>query len=508
MRLSRFIPLAMAAAVFFSSCSWASDNSATRWIVKFRSDNSVTKQKFSSSSALIRHLKEQLYKNFTGTRSISPMRGTEMLWVANSVAFTATSEEVKALSADSNVECVFPVTFRKWITETPEKIAVKATRGGEWGVVKIQAPEVWSKLKIDGSGVVVGHIDTGVDGKHEMLADKILAFRDFTPSRSSEAIDDHGHGTHTAGTICAPEGVGVAPGAKLVVARIFDGNGNSSEELILQSMQWMLDPDGNPETNDAPRLVSNSWGGSPEDGSSPSSKTFFEAVQNWVNAGIVPVFAAGNTGPGGNVGAPGCFPNAWAVGSTTSIDMLSFFSSRGPSTWNGESYIKPDVSAPGSNVVSCMPGGGLTKMSGTSMACPHAAGLVALMLQANPKLSINEVREIAESTAKDLGSSGKDNKFGHGRIDAFACISKIVPETPAENIVEGFRMALEAENSLSGNKAVSPLAAPMASYLIEKTRSLDSGEFNSLRSLYSHDSLISSILNEAEASRKFENIHN
>jgi len=484
---------------------WTASPEATRWIVKFSSK--PAKNASDSPGAFIRLLQNRLDEHLRVLPGSTKAKGVRRLWIADAVAIDATAEEARNFAGLEGVESVFPVKARFL-----PPVAVRpgpAVRSGdaEWGVAKINAPEVWDTYKIDGSGVVVGHIDSGIDGTHPAFAGKILAFRDYTPTRRTDPFDDHGHGTHTAGTICGTGGIGVAPGARLIVARIFTGNGASNDELILQSMQWMIDPDGNPDTNDAPRLVSNSWGGDPQDGSEPDAKLFHEAVQNWVEAGILPVFAAGNSGPSGKVGSPGCFPNAWAVGSTTKYDRLSFFSSRGPSWWLGTELSKPDVSAPGSDIVSAKPGGGLTTMSGTSMACPHAAGLAALMFQADPALTVSAAREAVEATAVDLGDSGKDNKFGSGRIDALACIARLVPQTPVGNLLAGYRHALETERAWAPTSAASTLAGPMVPHLLARTRTLDAGEYADLRGRHAGDPRLAGILKHMDAVRTFDRLH-
>ena len=141
---------------------------------------------------------------------------------------------------------------------------------------------------------------------------------------------------------------------------------------------------------------------------------------------MVPVFAAGNSGPWPKtVGTPGGYPHSFAVGATNARDKATGFSSRGPITWDGVKHTKPDISAPGNAVLSAKPGGGYQKMSGTSMACPHVAGLAALVLEANPDYSVDQVEDLLESTSKDLGKDGKDNTYGHGRADIKAAIDQL-----------------------------------------------------------------------------------
>lgn len=349
------------------------------------------------------------------------------LWLVNRVVVTATPEVIKNLSKRADVQAV----------RVPKKIeliaavgsSVEAPKGDKftYGLKKLRVPETWEKFNVDGSGIVVGHIDTGVYSIHPDLAGKILKFKDFHGHDHPTGFDGQGHGTHTAGTIVGGSAsnakkVGVAPGAKLIVGRIFDNGGGTTDAIVLRCMNWIADPDGDANTNDAPRLVSNSWGG-PQT-SEVSGDDLWDAVQHWLDLGILPVFAGGNSGPKGKVGTPGGYPMSFCVGSTNWMNWTSYFSSRGPVKWDGQEYIKPDVAAPGSGIESCKDKGGYTTLDGTSMACPHVAGVAALVLQANPGLTPTQVVDIIRSTATDLSSAGNDNNTGHGLVDAYKAVEK------------------------------------------------------------------------------------
>lgn len=156
-------------------------------------------------------------------------------------------------------------------------------------------------------------------------------------------------------------------------------------------------------------------------------------IDKVVAAGVIPVISAGNSGPGSStILCPGDEFNSTTVGATDSSDTIANFSSRGPVDLNEEQYIKPDVSAPGVSVISTYPGGGYATMSGTSMAAPHVSGTIALMLQNSPTLRPSEVKGILENTAVHLGSTGKNNDYGSGRINAYATVFNTV--LPIANI--------------------------------------------------------------------------
>lgn len=333
-------------------------------------------------------------------------------WIINAVAMKAIPVVIEEIAQRPDVDYI---TLEKERI-IPPPIIEECIDAEGWNILKVRADEVWA-LGYDGSGMVVANIDTGVDVNHPALASK---YRGGGNSWFDAVIglpdpyDDHGHGTHTMGTMVGDDGganqIGVAPGAKFIAAKAFDGEGTADDTWLIAAGQWVMDPDGNPETPDYPQVVNNSWGGA---GCDP---WYSAIVTNWRAAGIFPSFSAGNSGPGpGTVGSPGDYPESFATGATDSNDVIAGFSSRGPSCF-GE--IKPEVTAPGVSVRSSVPGGSYESWDGTSMAAPHVSGGVALLLQIDPA-TVTELENFLESTAVDLGSVGKDNDYGSGRIDLY-----------------------------------------------------------------------------------------
>lgn len=350
----------------------------------------------------------------------------ESLWITNALVIATDRPTLMLIAQRSEVDSI-RLNARIQI----EKPVAGIRRAGnpaspnEWSIDIMNVPAVWSKYGLHGENVRIGHIDTGCEGSHPDVAGKIYAFRDFISGKNDVPYDDQGHGTHTVGTIlggnASGKSIGVAPAATIAVAKVFDRAGSAQTDGILKAMQWIMDPDENPATDDVPRLVSNSWG------SSDLERTFWDPVSNWRAANIFPLFAAGNSGPSPKtVGTPGGFPHAFAIGATNRSDKAASFSSRGPVTWDGVVYIKPEASAPGEDIRSAVPGGGWGSKSGTSMATPNVAGVIALLYQAKPDLTIEEVSQILESTALDLGTPGKDNDFGSGRVDAYQAVTRVL----------------------------------------------------------------------------------
>lgn len=285
-----------------------------------------------------------------------------------------------------------------------------------------------SEPGLNGQGVLVGHIDTGVDGKHPALAGRIALFYNASQGKPTEPRDDGTHGTHTAGTILGGQKdgfpMGVAPGARLVAAA-----GLTDYDSMIKAMEFMLDPDGNPQTNDVPRLVSNSW----NCGGAPDVELFYRGINAWEAAGILTVFSAGNSGPvPRSITQPHEHPLSFSIAAFGPGGAIADFSSRGPGLFQGKETQKPDAGAPGVDIVSSVPGGRYEKMSGTSMAAPHAAGLAALLYQLDPSLTPAKMREILIQSSNYVDEQGRDLPqmrwnpvYGFGRLNAQKAVALV-----------------------------------------------------------------------------------
>ncbi|RKR91792.1 subtilisin family serine protease [Micromonospora pisi] len=326
----------------------------------------------------------------------------------------------------------------------PAKAAGTTSTDVAWGVDRVGAPKVWSEYGVRGEGTVVGSIDSGAEYDHPAIAASYRGSRGdgtfdhnynwFDPSYvcgdpSLEPCDNTGHGTHTVGTMVGDGGpgnhVGVAPGAKWISAKGCEAR-SCSYRALAAAMQWMLAPTDlsgqNPRPDLRPHVVNNSWGGP---GGPPVLQQILSA---WVAAGIMPVFSAGNDGPlCQTVGYPGALPDAYSVAAFDTDNRIADFSSRGYQDG------KPDIAAPGVAVRSAVPGDGYEQWSGTSMAAPHVAGAVALLLSAAPLLVGRpaEIRALLDGVAVDApaaldcgGVPGNDQTWGEGRLDVFPAVGR------------------------------------------------------------------------------------
>jgi subtilisin family serine protease len=355
-------------------------------------------------------------------------------WLVNALAVDVTPGEAAILADDPDVASVDLDSPVK-VTAAPQPFPDAA--GGNWGVKAIDAPSAWSTYGVTGAGVKVGSIDTGVEPNNPDLAGKIVGWRDFVGGQPNP-YDDNGHGTHTVGTMVGGSAggapVGVAPGATVIVAKAMNAGGTGQGSTLLAAAQWMADPDGNPATADHPAVINNSWSAS-----GPNDPWFRPMIQKWLSLGIVPVFAAGNSGPtAGTIGSPASYPEALAVGATAEDTTIAAFSARGPVVWQnldglgpaaGTPLTKPDVVAPGVGITATVGSGWLT-YSGTSMASPHVAGIVALVKQANPALGGQALADVIRRTASDLGPAGGDPVFGSGLVSASAAVASVMGPAP------------------------------------------------------------------------------
>ncbi|MCW2960536.1 MAG: serine protease [Thermoleophilia bacterium] len=305
----------------------------------------------------------------------------------------------------------------------------------------VRAEDVW-RTNHTGAGVVVGILDTGVDGTHSFLASSYRGARaGGSPVQdynwydafglAARPVDDHSHGTHVTGIVVGrgtmldqgasvPLTTGVAPGAKWIAARMMSSKMSATTEQTLAAVNWMLAPTDaqgrNADPTKAPDIVNSSWSFTDED--PRPYQLAFDAMRR---AGIVSIVAAGNAGPGARtIGDLGSFPSNITVAATDGAGSAADFSSRGPGRQDlpGLGISKPDIAAPGVAVFSSTPGNALGTKSGTSMAAPVAAGIAALVLGKYPTLTPAQVRLVLERSGADLGPAGRDSTYGAGRIDA------------------------------------------------------------------------------------------
>ncbi|HVN52785.1 MAG TPA: S8 family serine peptidase [Anaerolineaceae bacterium] len=362
-------------------------------------------------------------------------------WIFNGVSLSATPQMIQELASRPDVLSIHedsqihaPVLQNSPATSLT--VSGQSINMVQPNLLSIRIPDLWAR-GYRGKGVVVANVDTGVDATHPDLANQYRGGTNswFDPyHQHATPVDVNGHGTWTMGVMvgrnASGSSIGVAPEAQWIAARIFDDNNIATITAIHQAYQWLLDPDGNPATNDAPDVVNSSWGLR-----DPGCDLSFEPDLQALRAvGILPIFSAGNSGPGyGTDTSPANNPGAFSVGATDSNGTIYYGSSRGSTACGGEERTYPAVTAPGVSIYSSSPADGYASSTGTSLAAPHVAGMLALLLSARPELSPEEQETMLERGTVDLGNPGPDNDFGFGQIDgpdAFALLGPIDSLSP------------------------------------------------------------------------------
>ena len=410
-----------------------------------------------------------------GFKSSDMVSDLKTFWSFNGFSCSASDEVIAQLAQRKDVAMIIPDEMRQMIPLN-EKTSPTATRANAWHVDKINAPAVWNYngTGYTGNGVIIGLIDTGVNYNHIDIANSMwdggsefphhgydVFYQDLDP------MDDQGHGTHTAG-ILAGQGTagtqtGIAPGAKIMAIKILSEEGQGEATHLIEGVEFALDHGAN--------ILSLSLS---DVGAGPCYY-YRDVFATCLDAGVAAAVACGNEGQTQytypvpfNISAPGNCPPAWlhpdqknlieggltsviSVGATDSNDEHCGFSSVGPTTWaagpnvgnyndypyeNGDvnqpGLIRPDISAPGANITSLnyQTTNNYIEMDGTSMATPCVAGVLAMLLEANPELTPAELDSIIELTSVRVGNTMKSNRVGSGRIDALAAINALFHHGP------------------------------------------------------------------------------
>ena len=327
-----------------------------------------------------------------------------------------------------------------------------------YGLEQINVPEVWDEHGTQGEGAKVAVLDTGIDNDHpdlELYTDDPDdptypgGWKEFTGEGYDEPGDGHGHGTHVSGTVAGGDDsgthIGVAPECDLLHGKVLDDSGSGDFDDIIAGIEWAVEEGAD--------VINMSLGaeGYWED--------IIEPLQNVQDAEVLAVSACGNDGEGTSGSPANVYGAGMAVGNSTEDEEI-YIGSSGEKIvtaedWSGadeediedwpDEYIVPDVSAPGTSVISAEPGGDYAGMTGTSMASPHVAGVAALMLSAAGTLEPEQVWAVLEDTAwkpddwdeGDAGWSidGKDSRYGKGIVDAKAAVDLVTLESGVEGTV-------------------------------------------------------------------------
>ncbi|MBN2227003.1 MAG: S8 family serine peptidase, partial [candidate division Zixibacteria bacterium] len=378
-------------------------------------------------------------------------------WLINAVTAEIAASELEKLASRKDllevglVPKAVGIAPPKQSDESPD--LTKLAGEIEWNIKAIGADSAW-RLGYTGAGRLVCSFDTGVKGIHPALingwkghdGDSAAAWFDpiygeSFPHYIANAGSYPWHGTHTTGTMVGIDNVtgdtiGVAPEAKWIAAGVIDVPGAS----IIDAFEWAADPDGDPNTiSDVPDVINHSWGITNEEFG--CNDYFWAMIDNSEALGIVNIFAAGNDGVAGSISNPANRPECFAVGAldsiTTTDTLIANFSSLGPSDCDGTT-TKPDVVAPGVAIRSSYTTIPYYSAGGTSMASPHVSGAVALLRQAAPDATVDEIKQALKDGCIPLGESSPNDTMGYGLIYIPAAIEALAPAATSDLRVAGF----------------------------------------------------------------------
>lgn len=336
----------------------------------------------------------------------------QSLWIDNSVHVMLNSTTVELLG---DIEAVVSVDSR--IAQLSHVNSVKIIKDDNHPVKhlkQLKMQRAWTHTNST-AGIMVASIDTGVQYDHPELKDTFSGlWLDMRKTARTKPHDPHGHGTHTMASMVGKT-VGTAPGARWMTARACDDTGCLRSDLTAAA-QFVLCPDEDSGCSLGAHIISNSYGAT-----SPDAMQWFDTIiQAWTMAGVAVVFAAGNSGPEcDTIYSPAVHPMVLSVGAVDDDNQVCGFSSR--HYHDGDNMVV----APGLKVVSAWPGNRYAEMSGTSMACPLVAGIVALVAStSSPSRAVQVVKQTASKAVVKGDRCCGDGKcaYGHGLVDAEAAV--------------------------------------------------------------------------------------
>ncbi len=373
-------------------------------------------------------------------QSKKEQKNIQSFWTSRSVYLNVLKDDLrKLLDEVPQIRSIYP----NRVLKVPKLVEVKnlppvvlENKTSSWGIQKIGALAAWGAYNARGEGVKVGLLDTGVDSKHPDLDGKISSWAEFDENgkliQDSTPYDSDQHGTHCAGIIAggnaSGQWIGVAPEAKLAVALVLNGKNGGTDAQVLAGIDWLVEQNVD--------VISMSLGGLTLGPETPS--TYTEAILTCLTAGIPVVTAIGNEG-NQTTGSPGNDIFAYSVGATDYYDRAAGFSGGRTHIIRQSSFIppeqlpipysKPDVVAPGVAIRSSIPEMKWGAFNGTSMATPHVAGAIALLLSATSIRNRTKadqkailIQNLLTGSVDELGESGQDHRFGFGRIDVLRAI--------------------------------------------------------------------------------------
>ncbi len=359
----------------------------------------------------------------------------EQFWIKNSFRLSGKPRTIKRIARKKDIKKISRNGGIRMFDSLPVELSGPPPVGVPVNVTQVVSQRCWD-VGVTGQDIIIGHTDTGVDYNHPALSNSFSGYWFDAVNGGPRPYDDHGHGTHTIGTVLGGDGnglfpydIGVAPEAKWVGVKVMNQDGKGTYEQCLKGLQYLAELKAEVDI----KVVLGSW--SVEN---RKEDLFYDISKIFLSLDILPIFAVGNSGPSlGTAEVPANYPTVLAVGAVDQNDQVATFSSRGPApdleAWNLSDFwldttwqfTKPDMSAPGIAVLSSTPDGKYALWNGSSMAAPHVAGAAALLISHDRSLTPYDVYDLL---AIGAGSNFMpDNEVGWGVINVWDSLVVLDP---------------------------------------------------------------------------------
>lgn len=341
------------------------------------------------------------------------------LWVSNSIRITCPVDFIESIYKRNDIRYIqldSPIYLPALVSK--KNLKSKEIQKISEGLKLLRVPKLRNSQLIDfkESHLKIGLIDTAFDKNSFNL--KQITSKDFTQNdNSQETFIDHA--TYSLGLLIGAKNpkakTAIVPNAHIYHAKVFHNNNTSTISVVLFALQWLLDPDLNPNTNDFPKVISNSWASLNPDKN--LMLPFWEALSTMKKLGVIPVFPAGNSGESQKISLSSGLPHAMSIGSISREGIPSSFSTKAQVEWEGVIYNKPELFAPGENILSIFPNQQYGEITSTTCSSNYVAAIIAIIQEANPKLPPKEIKKILLQTTQRL-SDGKKSYI----VDAYQAI--------------------------------------------------------------------------------------
>ncbi|MBT4292315.1 S8 family serine peptidase [bacterium] len=381
---------------------------------------------FESQEPLIRELRNEL-----GTE----IKIGEQFWVKNSFRLTGKPRTIKRIARKKDIKKISRNGGIRMFDGSPVQLSGPPPAGIPANILQVASQSCWD-VGVNGRNIIIGHTDTGVDYDHPALSNSFSGYWFDAINGEPRPYDDHGHGTHTIGTVLGGDGngsfpydIGVAPEAKWVGVKVMNQDGKGTYEECLKGLQFLAELKAEVDI----KIVLGSWSVD-----NRKEDLFYDISKTFLSLDMLPIFAVGNSGPTvGTAEVPANYPTVLAVGAVDQNNQVASFSSRGPApdleAWNisefwldtAWQFTKPDMSAPGVAVLSSTLDDSYALWNGSSMAAPHVAGAAALLISHDRSLSPRDVYDLLAIGAGN--NFMPDNEVGWGVINIWDSLLLLDP---------------------------------------------------------------------------------